>query len=517
MPAPPMVFQAFSGGLNAKAGTFLLADNQARDLLNVQTTKTGAIVKRNGNTTFASPANALTSLFALEETATPYLIGAHTTKLVKITTAGAVSDLKTGLTTGLRWSFAQMPAVGGQGPLFGMNGTDTPQQWDGAAGTSGNWTALSGTLPNGTMCIQHANRLFVAGVTANPSRLYWSALGDPTAWPAANGVDLDPNDGESITGLGLVGPYLVAFKRHKTFLVSDANTGANRRVSDSVGCAAPRSIATSAEGMFFLSDERGVYLFDGRRLTPISDNVQPNIDAIVTGQKANAAGVFYQGHYYLSFCNTGTTNNQTLDYDASVSRPGVDDSWWLHSFASNQFAQWHPPVSAPGLYSAQPVSAIVDQCLVPGAFTDNAAAIKWYWRGPWQSPSFYRRRRFPTPYFRKRLRQVRVMGAGTVDFSLAKDFAAVETLWAANVFGGVPPLTYLASSSAGVFGAADGTVYGAPDGSVFGGGSTIQEARLYSLGVGFAFSLVVGATSSTQDQVHLYAMILADRRDGLPS
>lgn len=479
----------------------MLEDSQARDLLNVQSTKTGAIVKRNGNTTFASPANALNSLFALEETATPYLIGAHTTKLVKITTGGTVTDLKTGLTTGLRWSFAQMPAVAAQGPLFGMNGTDTPQQWDGSAGTSGSWTAVSGSLPNGTMCLQHMNRLFVAGVAANPSRLYWSALGDPTAWPAANVLDLDPNDGESITGLGLVGPYLVAFKRHKTFLVTDSNTGANRRISDSVGCASPRSIATGPGGMFFLSDERGVYEFDGRKLTPLSDDIQPNIDAIVTNQKQNATGYFYQGHYYLSICNSGSTNNQTLDWDSTL------NSWWLHSFASNQFAQWHPPVTTPGLYSAQPGAAIVDQCLVPNTFTDNAAAMTWVWRGPWQSPSFYRRRRFPTPYFRKRLRQMRVMGQGTVNLSIAKDFTVTETLWKSNLFTPV---------GATVFGAADGSVFGG-DSNLFGDYSPLQSARAYSLGVAQAFSIVFGATSSTLDRVDLYELQLTDRRDGMTS
>lgn len=494
MPAAalPFGYQDFSGGINTKDATFLLTDNQARDLLNVQSSRTGAVIKRNGLVTFATPPVVLTSLFAFEA-AGPFLVGAGGASLYSVGTGGGVTVRKTGLTNNARWCWVQQPQVAGQGPLYGMNGVDAPQQWDGVAGSMSAWTAVTGAVPNGTICFVHNNSVFVAGVPAFPSRLFWSEPGDPTNWPVANVVDLDPMDGEAITGLGPVGAYLLVGKNHKLFVVTNSDTGANRRLSDSVGVASHRSIASGPAGTYFLSEERGVYITNGSTLTVLSDVIQPTIDAIIASEKQLAAGTFYQGHYYLSICDTGTSNNKTLDWDSTL------ESWWVQGFGSNEFALWHPAAQGQ-LYGAKAAVAIVDQCFAPGVFTDNGAAMTWVWRGPWQSPSFYRRRRFPTPYFRKRLRQLRVQGHGSVDVSIAKDFAAGESLYKAAVFPA-------ASSTFG----GDGTFGGA---GTYGDTPMLQEARLFSFGVAYAFSLVFGNTSSTADEVDLYVMMLVDRTDG---
>jgi hypothetical protein len=494
MPAAalPFGYTDFSGGVNTKDATYLLTDNQARDMLNVQSTRTGAIVKRNGLVTFSTPPDALTSLFAFEAGG-PFLIGAGGTSLYSIGTGGAVTLRKGGLTNNARWCWAQQPQVAGQGPLYGMNGVDTPQQWDGIGASMSAWTAVTGVVPNGTICFVHNNSVFVAGVPAFPSRLFWSEPGDPTNWPVANVVDLDPMDGDVITGLGPVGPYLLVGKNHKLFVVTNSDTGANRRLSDTVGIAAHRSIAAGPLGTYFLSDERGVYMTNGSTLTVLSDLIQPTIDAIVAAEKKFACGAFYQGHYYLAVCDNGTANNKTLDWDSTLG------SWWLQSVSSNEFALWHPS-PAGQLFSAKATAAIVDECFAPGVFTDNGQPITWVWRGPWQSPSFYRRRRFPTPYFRKRLRQMRVQGHGSVDISIARDFALAETLYQAAVFA----ITHT------VFGGSDS--FGG--GGVYGDTAILQEARLYSFGVAYAFSVVFGGVSTTDDAIETYVLMLIDRTDG---
>jgi len=163
--ALPFGYAAFQGGVNTKDATSLLTDEQARDMLNVQSSRTGAIVKRNGLSTFASPPVALTSLFAFEA-AGPFLVGAGATSLYSVGTGGAVTAIKTGLSNNARWSFVQAPVIGAQGPLFGMNGVDVPQQWDGVGAATAAWTATAGVLPNGTMSVVHQNRVFVAGGNA---------------------------------------------------------------------------------------------------------------------------------------------------------------------------------------------------------------------------------------------------------------------------------------------------------------------------------------------------------------
>lgn len=491
MRGQPMNYLDFGGGLNSKGAPYLLEDSQARDLLNVQSLTQGGIVKRDGLSTFATPAVALTSLFALEATGTPFLIGAGATSLYKVTTGGVASAIKTGLTNGARWEWAQAQASGGQGPLYGMNGADTPQQWDGVAATTSNWTAATGSVPNGKYIITHQNYVFVAGVAANPSRLYWCSVAaatgtDPRTWPVANVIDLDPNDGDQITGLGKVGNLLLVFKRRKTFAVFDPTTGANRRISDSVGCVANRSVAESPGGTFFLAED-GVYRTNGSNVELVSDRVTPTLRLLAS---LNACGTFWRNHYYLSFPSSGNT----LDYDTQLT------SWWLHSISSNQFAIWHP--SAVGLYSAKSSAAIVDQCFVPGVSQDNGTNYVWYWKGPWLSPSFYRRRRMPTPYYHKRLRGIRCDGSGTVDCSVAVDFLGAETLLANNVFLADAGATF---GGAGNFGDA---------GATFGGGPTVPLAQIpVGNAVARAFSPVFGATSPNPGAVYSMTLLITDRKN----
>jgi len=459
-------------------------------------------VKRNGLLTFASPAVTFTSVFAAESTPALYLVGAGGTSLYSVGTGGVVTAIKTALTSALRWEFVSAPVVSGQGPVFGMNGTDTPQQWSGAtAGTATvNWTNASGAVavPNGKYCTYHQNQVFVSGVAGFPSRLYWSAIADPTNWdPASNTgaglMDLDPNDGEAITAIGTVGPYVLVAKPRKIWVLIDPATASTRRISDNVGIVAHRSLAVGPEGTYFLAEDRGVYLTNGTKLTPISDKLQPTIDSVVT--RANAAGQYFNGHYYLSVGLSGSTNDTTLDWDATLG------SWWRHTIASNQFDVWHPTGTAQ-LYSAKSSSAIVDQCFVPATYQDNGANFTWYWRGPWQSPTFYRRRRFPTPYFRKRLRQLRVEGSGQVDFSLAKDFTPTETLWKSDVFSYTVGTDNFAGT--GNFGDAS---------TVFGGSVSMGQGRFYSLGVARAFSVVMSGTTNVPAMVNEYELLIHDRKD----
>lgn len=509
MPGPygnssiPFHYADFHGGINTKDSALLLTDNQARDLQNVQGTTAGAIVKRNGLVTFASPASTFTSLFAAESTPTIALVGAGGTSLFSVTTGGAVNTIKTGVGSNLRWETISAPVVSGQGPIYMMNGSDTPQQWSGAtAGTAtANWTNASGSVavPNGKYCLYANNQVFVAGVSSAPSTVFISAIADPTNWdPAsltgASSVQFDPNDGQPITGLGRVGPYVAVFKPRKFFLITDPATDQTRRVSDSIGCVAHRSIATGSEGTYFLSEDRGVYVTNGTKITPISDIIQPTID-VIDGQKAQAAAAFFNGHYYLSVAGSGSAPNDTiLDWDESL------NSWWKHTFGSNQFAVWHPSISAQ-LYSAKSTSTIVDQCFVTGVNVDNGTAFKWRWAGPWQSPSFYRRRLFPTVFYKKRLRQVRFEGSGSIDYSMAFDFFTTEQLIASNLFG----------AGGSLFG---GTGSYGVDG-IFGDVPPVSQARLNSLGVHNAFSAVFSATSLTADEVISYTFMITDRKDSV--
>lgn len=513
----PFDYSDLQGGLNSKSAPHLLEDSQARDLLNVQSSSTGAVVKRNGFQSFAAPASGFQSLYAVEETAAPWLIGTTATTIQKVSAAGAVTAITPASPpTSGRWEWVQAQASGAQGPVWGVNGVDANQQWDGTAGTTSPWTANTGgtqtpyraTVPQGRYLAFHQNHVIIAGVDAAPNTVYWSEINAtdgvrPDRFPTANAVQLDPNDGDRITGVGKAGPYLVVFKKRKTFVITNIETGANRRVSSEVGCVAHRSIAETGVGTLFLTEDRGVYLTDGAKVQLVSDAIAPTLDRASSIYKSNAAAVAWGTHYYLAYSDAGPANNKILDYDLTTR------SWWLHSVgatigtvgvAPSQWAVWHPS-SGSGLYAAYSNTARIDQAFVPNVYQDVGTGFYWVWKGPWQSPSFYRRRRYPTTYYRKRFQQLRVDGGGTVDYSQAFGFTVGEVLFKPNIFS-QNPTTF---GGTGVFGGAGGT---------FGGPPTVSQAILYNLGISRAISMVFSATSSTADYVNSYTLWCHDRTVG---
>jgi len=85
---------------------------------------------------------------------------------------------------------------------------DAPRTYDGTtAGT------LGGTPPNFSISCSHANRLWVAGDPLNPSQVTYSGLLDATDWTVDAGtIDVDPNDGDVVTGLRSFRGELLVFK-----------------------------------------------------------------------------------------------------------------------------------------------------------------------------------------------------------------------------------------------------------------------------------------------------------------
>lgn len=431
MRGAPLVYSDFSGGLNTQDAPYLLTGNQCRDALNVHTSASGDIEKRNGFVTLSgatltgAPVNA-TNVHTLypANTTTKSLLGvastATTDTIFKMTQAGTASVLKTGLTANTRWHWAQAEVNGAQGPLFGLNGVDTPQRWNGEAGSTSDWTATMGTVPKEAKYLTYfSSRLWCA----QGSRLFYSGITgstpDPTNWDAENFVDLEPNDGQSITGIGVVSSQLIVFKSRKTYVIYDPVTAANRLISNNIGCVAHRSIVQTPAGLFFLSEDQGVCKTDAKGCAPFSDQIKPIMDdvAATSSTQAQAAGTLLGRRYKLSVSTGGTRNDRTLEYDL------ITGSWWIHDCASNQYALLDPG-GTDILYSADSLaSARISKAFVANVFQDNGSNYK--------GKSFYvtphyawsQNGRSIDPHRVKRVREVRVDGVGSWEAFIAPEFS----------------------------------------------------------------------------------------------
>lgn len=449
MRGTPVTYLDYSSGRNTQNAPYLLTERQCRDDLNVHTSLSGDIEKRNGFVTLSGatltgePAKAtlVHSAFPANTTTKSLILGvrtATTDSLVKMTTAGVASNLKTGLTANTRWYFAQADVNAGEGPIFGMNGVDTPQRWNGAAASTSDWVATTGTVPKeGKYLTYFSSRLWCAV----GSRLQFSGLTgsspDPMSWGTENYVDLEPNDGQVITGIGIAGSYLVVFKARKTYIVYDLVTGANRQISNQVGCVAHRSIVQTPAGLLFLSEDQGICKTDGSSVKPFSEEIEPDLDEVASSPttQAQAAGVLEGQRYYLSVSMGGTRNDHTVEYDLE------NQSWWLHDCAVNQFALVDPS-GTPTLYSADSLSsARVSKAFVNDVFTDNGSnyAGGAFWTSPWRAWGVGSGGL--NPHIVKRINEIRVDGVGTWDAYVATDFSddfelmEGETWDAANASG----------------------------------------------------------------------------------
>jgi hypothetical protein len=117
---------------------------------------------------------------------------------------------------------------------------DVPKKWDQTTAAD-----LGGSPPNFSFSVVHAGRLWAAGNAALPSRLYYSSLQNFEEWNSAGDsgvINIDPNDGDSITGIYPFRGALIVFKggaEGSIHIISGRTpaTFARDQLSRGVGCA----------------------------------------------------------------------------------------------------------------------------------------------------------------------------------------------------------------------------------------------------------------------------------------
>jgi hypothetical protein len=369
-------------------------------------------------------------------------------------------------------------------------------------------------VPKGKYMVFFGNRIWMTGITADPSAVWFSELvsigeggsqGDPSQWPSTNVVRFDASDGSVIQGIGTVGPYLCVFKERKTWIIHDINTGANRRLADTIGCVSHRSIVETVNGTFFLTADQGIYLTEGSKLHEMSYNVRPTILGINAAHRSQAAGAYFNNHYYLSFpSGSSTVNNRTLDYDVQLK------SWWLHDLTGNQWFVYPFISSAPTLFCLPPeTKAGVAHAFVEGIWTDREklyagnGVLGAYFLSNWEPFAYYIfRHRIKAPFLKKRVRQVFFNGEGQIVPGLYRNFQVGERQ-ERTVVGDRNsateqelPTNFMAAEEK--WGEGGGTWGVEEPGTevTWGGEAAVGQARIYSPGVAFVWGFGFGNNSA---------------------
>lgn len=222
---------------------------------------------------------------------------------------GSPTAFASGLSTSADFMFATQNDT-----LWIVNGEDANRQWDGTT-----FAVQGGSPPAAKYVAVHKNYQFLAGVSAQRSRLYFSDLADPETWPALNFVDVGKGDGDAITGLGILYDSLVITKENSVWtLQGDAPSNFTlRRETDEGGAVSMYSMVFTKNTLGWVGKE-GIRFFDGVRSAIGSEKIEGTFDGLNKRQLALCAAAVFDEKIYFAVPNGASqlSNNLVLVFDA---------------------------------------------------------------------------------------------------------------------------------------------------------------------------------------------------------
>lgn len=242
----------------------------------------------------------------------------------------------------------------------------------------------------GSMILYALSRLFVAGDSDNPSRLYYSAGGSQIDdFSTGNGggwIDVAKNDGDRITSIYFFQNTILISKNRSWWKFSFTAAGLPQLelITNEIGCISYRTVKMVNNSVWFLA------MRDGRPVVGSIGNVQNYFNAlryteqslkISTGALLDSANVMYlENACAFTFRNiygvclahgSSTTNNKVFAYDARFNAwLGVWDNINANAFFTYQDASGNED-----LYYCSETSGYVVKMFT--GTDDNGTAISW--------------------------------------------------------------------------------------------------------------------------------------------
>lgn len=179
-----------------------------------------------------------------------------------------------GLARGEQMSFATH-----QNMLWMTNQVDGVRVWDGST------VRTISSAPRARYVVSYNGKVWLLGSYDRASFASFSVDGfDPTderAWNDLYALDIDSDNGEQITGAGVVNGYLVVYKNRSTYVIygHSMDTIGYVGVSKEYGCVDGGSLG-QWRGFLLALDRRGITACDGTNLRVISDRVRPLVSSM---------------------------------------------------------------------------------------------------------------------------------------------------------------------------------------------------------------------------------------------
>jgi len=184
----------------------------------------------------------------------------------------------------------------------------------------------------------YKSKIYLAGDNFNPSRLFSSSVisitGNVTWNPIVDYVDINPGDGENITGLKRYSSELEVFKPN--YIYRFRTSGVDPDPLIKIGTRSNESIVEGKKGLYFFHDT-GCYRYSGGYPEELSRPISDVINAIPFSQLSSIVGWNDSDHIYwsvgkltISDVNTSSTwANVVLRYTES------SDLWTIYSYSND--------------------------------------------------------------------------------------------------------------------------------------------------------------------------------------
>ena len=242
----------------------------------------------------------------------------------------------------------------------------------------------------GSMIIYALSRLFVAGDSSNPSRLYYSAGGaqidDFSTGNGGGWVDVAKNDGDSITAIFFYQNHIIIWKHHSIWQFDFTSTGLPQLqlITSELGCESYRTVRVVNNDVWFMAKK------DGRAAVYTLGNVQNYFNALRTTEKSikissgslldavnltylqNACAYYFRNQYILCVAQgSSTTNNQCYVYDSRF------DAWvgYWTGISANSFFSYQDANGNEELYYCSETTGYIVKMFT--GTNDNGTAISW--------------------------------------------------------------------------------------------------------------------------------------------
>ena len=147
--------------------------------------------------------------------------------------------------------------------------------------------------PQFRLCRAAFGRLFVANLHGDEGRILYSLPGRWGTFQMGDSMYPDATGGQ-ITGLWRCDQGLLAFTHSSTFLIQASGDGSSFRpipISQEIGCDAPNSIQTLADGSVLWLSQSGFYMYDGQQVQFASSDLTRLFKKITLGRLPQACSM----------------------------------------------------------------------------------------------------------------------------------------------------------------------------------------------------------------------------------